>query len=159
MNPSYPLPTAASSSSCHRWCWCLFLFRSSFIFLCASGCCCWWLLVLSLLQFFNSSSRLLGNLLWGKWCSSCSILQFFFLFLFPLSSCFCWSVQWFLAIMMLLHDCIVLCNWFLVFVAVGIGFFFKLCQKKWLVSDKNPYGPYGSYGLLICKVFFFFFTF
>ena len=29
-----------SSSSCHRWCWCLFLFCSSFIFLYASGCCC-----------------------------------------------------------------------------------------------------------------------
>ena len=53
--------------------------------------------------------------------------------------------------MMLLHDCIVVCNWFLVFVVVDVGFFEAL-PKKMACFRKKPIqiiDPYGSYGLVI----------
>jgi len=59
--------------------------------------------------------------------------------------------------MMLLHDCIVLCYWFLVFVVVGFVFFLNFAGKNglllekihtdhqfvWVIRISNPYGTYG----------------
>ena len=72
--------------------------------------------------------------------------------------CFCWSNQWFFVIMTLLHDSIVLCNYFLVFDVAGVGWFCSLTGKNgmlstkihtnwwsvWVIQITNPYDSYGS---------------
>ena len=104
--------------------------------------------------FISSHSSLLENLLRGKRCSSCSVLELLLLFLFPLWSCFCWSNEWFFVIMRLLYDSIVLCNcFFLCFLLLVLVIFEALPEKmacwRWHVD------PYSFLSKLIGFLKFF----
>jgi len=52
--------------------------------------------------------------------------------------------------MRLLHDSIAICNYFLVFIVAGVGYFEALPKKMACCQQKSIWidDPYGSYGLI-----------